>query len=157
MANMPRGFDYLHLHRNVAGRVRALETGVHPTGSELTYYDTYYPELIDIELPDWGHDGQLGDEANGWYVQRRVGIVVMGGAIIPLGGAEEPEPDDLLGVLPTWARPLADLVVNVAVSGVTPPYAQIAIETDGDVRMIGPGWSAIPNGIHFEGPSWAVN
>ena len=157
MAEMTRSPDFLRITASTTRRVRNLETGVHPTGTELRYYDSFGPTAVVITNPRFQH--MAGGQ--GWVWLRRIGIVAMGGAIqgdpnnrpIADFGAEE-----VVARLPVEARPLVGISGIVAMTN-APFYARITVDADGYVTVYrAADWGGLnyPQ-IHFEGPTWAVN
>ena len=111
MGGLNRNFDYLHIHDNVRRRVRNLEVGVHPTGSNLRYYDSFGPTPITLISP-----GTTYWQADTWRWQRRVGIVTMTGGLDRKSGSPAWSGNVKIGVLPAEARPQTDLVVVIPAS-----------------------------------------
>jgi len=156
MGGLNRNFDYLHMHDNVRRRVRNLETGVHPTGSHLRYYDSFGPTNIDLSSAA----SPIFQIFTYWRWQRRVGIVTMSGGFAKKSGGAAWTDDVKIGTLPAEGRPMTDLQVLVPVTNpgtAGKSHAQVTIETNGDMTLLHQGgWSAVPS-IRFEGPTWSVN
>jgi hypothetical protein len=155
MAELARGPDYLKLHANVRNRVRNLETGVHPTGAELRYYDTIPPTNIGIRSDSAWHVYESGVLSYQPRWQRRVGIVMLSGAVAldnGLGGAPS---EDFLATLPPEARPTQGQLQTAAAES-SPYRARLRIQTDGELYVLGGdlGADAV---VWLDGASWPVN
>jgi len=153
MAELARNSDYLKITASTARRVRNLETGVHPTGSELRYYDSFGPTAVVIT------NSKFEPMTAGWVWLRRIGIVAMGGAIQRSGSQTlaDFDAEEVLARLPPEARPIVDISGIVAMTSF-PFYARITVDEDGYVTVYkGSDWSGLFPQIHFEGPTWAVN
>lgn len=155
MAELTRGPDYLRLHANVRQRVRRLETGVHPTGGELRYYDTIEPTDISIRSDSNWHRYESGVRIYQPRWQRRTGIVMLSGAIELDSGLSSAPDDDLLATLPPEARPVLGQMLPAAAE--QDPYrARLRVQTDGELHVLGGnlGAGAI---VWLDGASWPVN
>jgi hypothetical protein len=156
MAELARGPDYLKLHANVANRVRNLETGVHPTGSGLSYYDTIPPTTFSIRGGSSWHAHTVfpNDFPPRW--QRRTGIVMLSGAVELDSGAGTVPAEDQIATLPAEARPLLSLVMQVSAD--SPPYrARIRITPGGDLFVLGDELDVAGAVVRLDGATWTVN
>jgi hypothetical protein len=126
MPEMPRGADFLHLHHNVSRRVSNLETGVHPTGTELNFWDSYGPYQWTLR-EGWGH----GFNAPVHW-QRRAGLVMLTGAIAPQGGwAAKADPSHVT-TLPPLARPTRDMTFVCVIDG-APFQTRVTVKANGQL------------------------
>lgn len=161
MAESARGPDYLRHHVNVRQRVRNLETGVHPTGSRVNYYDTYGPTNISIDSGSAYHSYTSGiiEAPPRW--QRRTGIVMLSGALEIDSGASVPT-DEKVASLPPEARPLQTVTIPVAAS-LDPWRVRIRATKSGELRVLCPDSMAASDGsgnplaIYLDGAMWMVN
>lgn len=156
MAELTRGPDYLRLHANVAQRVRNLETGVHPTGSELRYYDTIGPTNIGIRSDSNWHVYESGVLTMQPRWQRRVGIVMLSGAVELDSGLSGAPSEDLLATLPPEARPRQGQLQPAAAEQ-SPYRARLRVQTDGELYLLGGGLEAEGAIVWLDGASWPVN
>lgn len=160
MPSHPRNPDYLRVHGNLGYRLRNLETGVHPTGGELSYYDTYEPTVVQVD--NASHWKQSTESSSMWKWQRRVGQVSMMGYIQNKNGvtyADFPD-EEVVGTLPREAWPIFEVVQFVPMMS-DPFQARIKVAVNGEVTLYKfPNSVMRPDGpwqVRFEGPTWTVN
>src|SRR4051794_27860497 len=106
MAELPRSPDFLRVTASNARRLRNLETGVHPTGVNLEYYDSY-PEAV-IPLRSGWMRYEEGTAFATPFWQRRVGIVSLFGGVMPTPNWAGKGTLSIVGDLPEAARPRFD-------------------------------------------------
>jgi hypothetical protein len=152
MAEMTRNPDYLKRHLSVKDRVRNLETGVHPTRSDLNYYDSY--GLTSLVFPS---SSQWMNSDNGAAWQRRVGIVTLSGRATSKVIGTSLNNDQVAAVLPPEARPLTDLRFQGSL--ITQPWrTTVIVKESGDVIIQRDEIdSASTVYVYLDGISWLVN
>lgn len=124
---------------NLERRVRNMETGVHPTGSQFEYYDTVLPTLVVIpDNPYWEGLAQ-GVHPMPPQWQKRVGQVsLIGGYKTKVGVDALTVPNDVVvGLLPEEARPLQQIIGWVTYYQ-APYLGRVTIETDGSIKVAAP-------------------
>ena len=127
---MPRTPDFLHRHANVFRRVRNLETGVHPTNGELSYYDTYAPTGFAIRAAS--HWRANPTNAPRW--QRRTGLVLLSGGVYSDTGATILD-DEWIATLPAPARPVQVQTIEVAADD-SPYRCRVRVFPDGKMHLL---------------------
>ncbi len=159
MAPVGRKRDQIDLFDNVTRRVRNLETGVHPVGSDLQYYDTIDPTLIDFDNAkiETSPSGTT-DTRPRWL--RRVGITQLIGEFRMHSGytTDDLDPEETLATLPPQARPLVDLLFRGGLS-VAPFFYHYRVQADGDLVLLAPSspTDTTPDFFSLSGSSYPVN
>lgn len=159
MSELTRNPDFLKITASTTKRVRNLETGVHPTSSELNYYDTYYPRAIDMEGPFAILPAGAGLHTPKW--QRRVGVVTLMGAFYGSPNWGAVGATEKFGELPAEARPNAELFLRFPMSNV-PYFCFVTVQTDGDLILHKPpGVNEVSSGanapVWLNSNTWTVN
>src|SRR3954465_1923964 len=128
--------DFLDNHHSSERRVRALETGVHPTGSDIVYVEALLPTNIPVSsgFRPWAWSSTYPAFPQ-W--QRHNGVVTLLGGIEPASSWGAVPEESVVGVLPSPARPRTDLYVVGAMTS-APGHATLHILTDGTISVINP-------------------
>lgn len=137
MAKTARNHDYIQRNINVEHRVRDLETGVHPTGAGVDFFDSTDWIAATIEP---GFQGWIsGVEVFPLQFRKRVGIVTLAGGVSNAGGISSPWPPGAevkVATIPTWAAPDTNMsFMGMKLFDDVYPLIPVAIQTNGDVLV----------------------
>lgn len=135
MAKTARNHDYIQRNINVEHRVRDLETGVHPTNSDVDFFDSTDWMAADIEpgFQPW----ISGIDTFGLTFRKRVGIVTLAGGVSNEGGISEDWPAGpavKVASIPTWAAPDVDMAfMGMKLFDDVHPLIPVTIAANGDI------------------------
>lgn len=158
---MARNPDYLVRRINVEDRVRNLETGVHPTASDLNFFDTIDFTLLPVVGgAGWEYYSPGVSNFPVGY-QKRVGTVAMSGQLEKLD-TNVAFTEQTVFSLPVEIRPLTDLQFVVGLDNYSPFYTTVKVYKNGDVTIYKGTQVWTPDGVsapvvHFEGPNWLTD
>jgi hypothetical protein len=158
MPTHSRTVDYLKSHDNLGRRVRNLETGVHPTTADITYWDDTSWALLEL-TDDFDHAREgLIDLPLMW--RRRLGIVHLRGGVEPATDAvwaDIPAEGILVTTLPEDARPLQDTRLLATAIAKAPYVTPAKIKKDGELilyaGLVEPPYE---DTVSFAGQSWTI-
>lgn len=166
MPRSSRHFDYIDVHAGLHRRVSNLETGVHPTASEIVYVEsaeTILPVDIVATNPKWTAYTSAGSFPAMPKWQRHAGVVtLLGGLYFAEISPTAPgtrytwadvADEEKWGELPPEARPRHDLYVNVALLAY-PGNAVLHVQENGDLSIINPHPADLSAPCRLEGASW---
>lgn len=160
-SSLVRTADYLTNHIGMENRVSNLETGVHPTTSDVDYFDSTVWTMINRSsgFSYW----VTGLVQRDPYWRKRVGIVSLRGGVQPQGSSWPNWDEDASGqeyvevaTLPVAARPVTTMRFLVALTD-APYVADLEVTTDGKINVLkGIFDGSTPGrvGVVFDGVMW---
>lgn len=154
MSRSARQLDILHLHANVARRVRNLETGVHPLPADVDYTDSVPLTLFPKDAGGSGALTVVGAADTRPHYQKRSGIASLTGLVIVNPAHADIIDSDgaLYGTLPQTLWPTR-AEAHLCYAETAPWVARVLVTSTGQLRFY-PGGLTTTAGVYLDGFTW---